>query len=276
MPVVSRNPYKGLRPFETDDARDFFGRDQETHRLVELVAGSRLVVVVGPSGSGKSSLVRAGLVPALSRGALAGSERWVVVTTVPGSHPFDELASRLGEVATEAMGDMVAELASDERGLLRLSKRIMSPLEGELVLVVDQFEELYTTVTADEVRRLFIASLVEATEDSRSRVRVVLTLRADFYDHPLGDELLGPIVAETSLALAVPAPPQLREAIERPAAAAGVASSRGSPTSCSTTSRASPAASPSSNSPSKRWWPDRSTAGSPPPTTSGSAGWAER
>ena len=72
VPVVSRNPYKGLRPFETDDARDFFGRDQETQRLVELVAGSRLVVVVGPSGSGKSSLVRAGLVPALSRGRWPG------------------------------------------------------------------------------------------------------------------------------------------------------------------------------------------------------------
>ncbi len=77
-------------------------------------------------------------------------------------------------------------------------------------------------VTADEVRRLFIDSLVEATADLRSRVRVVLTLRADFYDHPLGDELFGPHRRETSLALAVPAPPQLREAIERPAASAGV------------------------------------------------------
>ena len=222
LPVLARNPYKGLRPFEVDDAKDFFGRDQETRRLLDLVAEHRMVVVVGPSGSGKSSLVRAGLVPALGNGALAGSEKWVTVTTVPGSHPFDELASRLGEVATEPMGDMVAELTSDQRGLLRLSKRIMSPLEGELVLVVDQFEELYTTVTTEETRRLFIQSLVEATADTRSRIRVIVTLRADFYDHPLGDELLGPIVAVTSLALAVPAPAQLREAIERPAANAGV------------------------------------------------------
>ncbi len=221
-PVLSRNPYKGLAPFDVDDARDFFGRDEETLRLVELVRANRIVIVVGPSGSGKSSLVRAGLLPALGRSALAGSDRWLTVTTVPGSHPFDEMASALGEVATESMGDMAAELSADDTGLVRVAKRIMANLEGELVIVVDQFEELYTVVTSDQVRRRYVRNLIEATADARSRVRVVLTLRADFYDHPLGDELLGPIVSESNLSLAVPKPAQLREAIERPATNAGV------------------------------------------------------
>jgi serine/threonine protein kinase len=221
-PLVSRNPYKGLRAFDVADARDFYGRDNEIRRLVEVAGGRRLVAVVGPSGSGKSSLVRAGLIPALARGALAGSDQWLTVTTVPGSHPFDELASALGRVATESMGDIAAELGSDERGLLRVSKRLMRGVEGELVIVVDQFEELYTIVTSDEVRSRFIRNLLEVTSDARSRVRVVLTLRADFYDHPLADELLGPIISEANLALAVPGPSQLRETIERPAEQAGV------------------------------------------------------
>ena len=228
-PIVARNPYKGLQAFDVADARDFYGREKEIRRLIELVGEHRIVAVIGPSGSGKSSLVRAGLIPALARGALGGSDQWLPVTTVPGSHPFDELASALGRIATESMGDIAAELAADERGLLRVAKRLMRELEGELVIVVDQFEELYTVVASDETRDLFIRNLVLATADARSRVRVVLTLRADFYDRPLADEVLGPIISEANLALAVPGSAQLREAIERPAQSSGVGFEDGLP-----------------------------------------------
>jgi class 3 adenylate cyclase/WD40 repeat protein len=220
LPV--RNPYKGLAAFDEGDARDFFGRTGEVEALLELMTTRRMVTVVGPSGSGKSSLVRAGLIPALRHGRLPGSADWLVVTMVPGAHPFDELATVLGDVSTQSMGDLAAELRSNEHGLLRVGKRLMRELDGDLVLVVDQFEELFSLVADPGVRRSFAESLVEATEDPRSRVRVVTTVRADFYDQPLLDDRLGPVVSASNLALSVPAPDRLLEAVVRPATGAGL------------------------------------------------------
>ena len=88
------NPYKGLRAFQEADADDFFGRDvligQLLARLVEPEEGGRFLAVVGPSGSGKSSVVKAGLVPALRKGALPGSDQWFITEMVPGAHPLEE------------------------------------------------------------------------------------------------------------------------------------------------------------------------------------------
>src|SRR4029077_3064814 len=95
-----RNPYKGLRPFEESDAPDYFGRAAFVSRLVERLAetapGSKFLAVVGPSGSGKSSLVQAGLLPALRAGRVNGSQRWHPATMHPGTHPFAELEATLG------------------------------------------------------------------------------------------------------------------------------------------------------------------------------------
>lgn len=217
----SRNPYKGLAAFDETDARDFFGRDAELDELAGLVASHRVVTVVGPSGTGKSSLVRAGLVPALRAGRVDGSADWLVVTMVPSAHPFDELATVIGEVANQRMGDLAAELRSDEHGLLRIVRRLTDDLGGELVIVVDQFEELYSLVAAD-TRRRFVDSLLEAAEDPHSRLRVVVTIRADYFDRPLLDDRLGTLVSDANLALAVPGPAALLEAIEGPAAAANL------------------------------------------------------
>ncbi len=220
--MSTRNPYKGLAAFDVDDARDFFGRDVEIDQLVTLMAEHRLVTVVGPSGSGKSSLVRAGLLPALARGAVSGSDRWLTATTVPGGHPFDELATVLGELATEPMGDLAAELRIDDHGLMRIVKRLLQGLEGDLVLVIDQFEELYTLVTDETIRRSFTQSLVVAVTDPKSRLRVVTTMRADFFDRPLSDDLLAEHVSSALLAVGVPSAASLSQAIERPALGAGL------------------------------------------------------
>ncbi len=111
-----RNPYKGLRAFREADAGDFFGREAVTQRLLRRLEedepGSRFLAVVGPSGSGKSSVVRAGLVPALRRGALPGSERWYVVDLLPGAHPLRELESALLGVAVEPPPSLMDELES--------------------------------------------------------------------------------------------------------------------------------------------------------------------
>src|SRR5262245_12904287 len=136
----AENPYKGLRAFGESDAEHFFGRDALVDQLVAAVAERRLIAVVGPSGIGKSSVVKAGLVPALRRGALPGSSRWLVADLFPGAYPFEDLGAALLRVAVERPDDLVEELARDELGIRRVAKRIL-PAGSELVLVVDQFEE---------------------------------------------------------------------------------------------------------------------------------------
>ena len=225
-PTVARNPYKGLSAFDEADGRDFFGRTKEIDELLSLVERHRMVTVVGPSGSGKSSLVRAGLVPAL-RARHSGEH--LVVTCVPGAHPFDELATALGGVANQPLNLIADELRSDEHGLLRLTKRLSMDLGCEIVIIVDQFEELYSLVSDDGTRAAFVESLLQAAEDPHSRVRILTTIRADFFDNPLLDGRLGNVVADAHLTLAVPGAAALLEAIEGPAALIGLSLEDGIP-----------------------------------------------
>ena len=117
---AERNPYKGLRAFTEADADDFFGRDGLDRRgrsPPEPVDGARFLAVVGPSGSGKSSVVRAGLIPTLRAGALPGSERWFYAEMLPGAHPFEELESALQRVAVSPPADLLETLEGSEDGL---------------------------------------------------------------------------------------------------------------------------------------------------------------
>lgn len=221
------NPYKGLHPFDEPDAGDFFGRERMTERLVtrlgEEIDGSRLLAVVGPSGSGKSSLVQAGLLPALRRGALPGSETWFYSELVPGAHPFEELELAMLRVAIDPPASLAEQLERDERGLLRAVKRIL-PADGraELVLVVDQLEELFTLTPSESDRSAFLAAIAAATTDPESRLRVILMLRADFYDRPLLDARFGQLLAARTEAITPLAPDELERAITGPAERVGV------------------------------------------------------
>jgi WD40 repeat protein/class 3 adenylate cyclase len=183
--LQTRNPYKGLRAFAEDDAEDFFGREALTEHLVARLAQTRFLAVVGPSGSGKSSVVRAGLVPRLRQGALPGSERWIVAEMFPGAYPLEELEAALLRVGDSAPANLLEQLARDERGLLRAVKQLAVDDEFELVLVVDQLEEAFTLVEDEDRRTHFLALLERAVTDPHARLRVVVTLRADFYDRPL-------------------------------------------------------------------------------------------
>jgi WD40 repeat protein/DNA-binding SARP family transcriptional activator len=214
------NPYKGLRAFGEADAADFDGRDALVGELVRALVDHRLVAVVGPSGIGKSSVVKAGLVPSLRSGALPGSEEWLVTDMFPGSYPYDELAAALLRVAVERPDDLVEELARDELGIRRLVKRIL-PAESELLLVVDQFEELFT-LTAEETRRRFLAGLTALADDPHSPVRVLVTLRADFLDQPLLYPEFGELLRAGMVAVTAPSEDELAEAIEGPARRVGV------------------------------------------------------
>ncbi|HEX6231409.1 MAG TPA: extracellular solute-binding protein [Actinomycetota bacterium] len=227
-PVVERrNPYKGLRPFDEADAGDFFGREAACRdllaRLGEEGDGSRFVAVVGPSGSGKSSLVRAGVVPALRRGALLGSDRWFVAAFVPGEHPFQELDAALERIAVDAGSDRVERMQAEAGGLLHVAEEILPGGEGELLLVIDQFEEVFTLVRDEERRARFLGAIVAAATDPRSRVRIVATLRADFYDRPLLYRSFGELLGARTYVLTPLSPAELERAVAGPAEVVGIA-----------------------------------------------------
>src|SRR5947208_10562902 len=121
----AENPYKGLRAFGESDAEHFFGRDALVDQLVAAVAEHRLVAVVGPSGIGKSSVVKAGLVPALRKGALPNSAGWFITEMLPGTHPLEELEAALLRVSVTPISGLVDQLAEDRRGLVRAAKRVL-------------------------------------------------------------------------------------------------------------------------------------------------------
>lgn len=214
------NPYKGLRPFEAADSRDFFGREalieQLLDRLQEMDEKVRFLAVFGPSGSGKSSLLSAGLVPAIWAGQLPGSERWFVVKMAPGARPLDELEVALTRIAAEQAGNLHAHLNRDANGLLRAASLILPNDDSELFLIVDQFEELFILTEDELFRNHFLDLLYKAVTDPRSRVRVVIAMRADFYDKPLQVPEFGELVRgrmETLLPLSAE---ELERAIIKP------------------------------------------------------------
>jgi WD40 repeat protein/DNA-binding SARP family transcriptional activator/energy-coupling factor transporter ATP-binding protein EcfA2 len=211
-----RNPYKGLRPFLEVDTADFFGREALTTRLIELIGENRFVAVVGPSGSGKSSVVRAGALPVLrARGAH-------VVEITPGAYPLEELEAALLRGATNPPVSLLEQLARDELGLLRAVKRILPADTSELVLVIDQLEELFTLVGDEDIREHFLACVEYAVRDPRSRVRVVATLRADFYDRPLLHRGLAELMRDGAEVVLPLSPNEIERAIAAPARRVGL------------------------------------------------------
>lgn len=220
-----RNPYKGLRAFTEADAHDFFGRGALITRLVSRMdgsgPGSRFLAVVGPSGGGKSSVVKAGVVPALRRGALTDIGVLYVTEMFPGAHPIDELESALLRISVGPVPRLTERLESGSRGLLEAIDLVV-PGDGEVVLVVDQFEEVFTLTTTEAERELFLESLRVAIADPSSRLRVIVTLRADFYDRPLIYPRLGELIADRSEAVPPLTPDELEQVIRMPAEQVGM------------------------------------------------------
>ena len=184
------NPYPGLRPFDTEDSHLFFGRDRQTTELTALLERHQFVAVVGVSGSGKSSLVRAGLIPALERGQIRDARnRWRIVVTNPGRKPFANLAAKLREKGLDP-----SALRESSLGLIRMAEQIHR--DESLLVIVDQFEELFryreaTPVNVETARRQaadaaeaadFVQLLLTASR-THPPIYVVLTMRSDY----LGD-----------------------------------------------------------------------------------------
>ena len=218
-PTTGANPYKGLRAFDTLDAADFFGRERLVERLIARLGrvGSRgrFVAVVGPSGSGKSSAVKAGLLPAIRRGALPLSGTWFATEMTPAPHPFEQLEEALLAIAVDSPPSLLDLLAGDN-GIRRAFERALPQDGSHVVLLIDQFEELFTQVDAVTAER-FIDSIVSAVTDDRSRVRIIVTLRADFYDRPLQRRGLGELLRDGTEIITPMGPNELELAITQPA-----------------------------------------------------------
>jgi WD40 repeat protein len=217
----TRNPYKGLASFQEADAKDFHGRGDVVETLVDAVARNRLVAVVGPSGIGKSSVVRAGLIPALRGDALAGSASWLITDMIPGAYPFESLGSALLRIADHYPTGLDEELRADRRGLLRAATRLL-PDGSDALLVIDQFEELFTLAAEPTAAERFLDALTDLISDPEGNVRVLVTLRADFFDRPLRHPEFGDLLRAATVPVSAPTGDALIAIVERPAANVGI------------------------------------------------------
>ena len=226
-----RNPYKGLRAFRREDAGDFFGRSRFINALVEALqkqlateeqgaSRARLLTVIGSSGSGKSSAVMAGLLPQLQRGVLPGSQGWVYIEPmVPGQHPIEALTLALSPSFPARSLKAIREDLEDDtgRGLHLLMTTLIAKPDDKVLLLIDQFEELFTQTVDENERKRFIDLLITAITEAQGPTMAILTFRADFYDRPLSYPELGQLIESHHMAVFPMEMSDLREVIEKPA-----------------------------------------------------------
>jgi hypothetical protein len=226
-----RNPYKGLRAFTEQDRADFFGREALIEELLSQLdkmgqipsAGetrARLLAVIGPSGSGKSSVVMAGLLPKLQDDALSGSAAWLYLDPmVPGKQPMESLASLLAARFPDKGIQAVREALKRHGafGLHRLGQTLVEQARTQVVVIIDQFEEVFSSEVSESERQFFLDLLVTAATEPRGPVLVLLTMRADFYDRPFAYPTLGRLIQQQQCPVLPLSNEDLRDVIERPA-----------------------------------------------------------
>ncbi|WP_404386559.1 winged helix-turn-helix domain-containing protein [Knoellia locipacati] len=209
-------PWRGLAAYDVEDHPWYAGRERLVAELLARVSTDRLVVVVGASGSGKSSLVRAGLVGTLACGGLPGSGAWSTIVMRPGASPMRELAERaLGAAhVTSTLGDL----------LLRMASEGTDGTEGEgdqrVVLVVDQLEEVWTACTDEHERRSFLDALAGIVHETDTRV--VLAVRGDYFPLIAEHPALAELTRDATVLVGAPTRAEVRRMVEVPAAAAGL------------------------------------------------------
>jgi signal transduction histidine kinase len=202
-------PYQGLEPFGKEQARFFFGREKVVHLLMEKLGQANFVPIIGASGSGKSSVVRAGLIPQLEKNG------WRILEPIlPGVEPLAELKrALLGLFGRTEVREIYALIETD--GLRPVIERL-SGCE-RLLLVIDQFEEVFTVCPKEEEKRRFIELLTQVAEIPDSRLAIVTTMRADFLEPCLSYESLTRLIQNEAVYMPPLVGAQLEEAIATPA-----------------------------------------------------------
>ena len=216
------NPYAGLSAFQERDAARFFGRERAIEQVVARLDEHPLLAVVGSSGAGKSSLVRAGVIPALKR----GGDAWEAFVLRPGLHPLAALAELLLQPSWQLSSpgggapsdrDALCERLRREPGLLGVQMRARARQRLERILLfVDQFEEL-VTLTAEDERAAFLACLVGAADDASSPLRIIVSVRQDFLDRIAGSQAeLAELLSRGTVLVGPMGPSELRSALIKP------------------------------------------------------------
>ena len=214
----ARNPYKGLRAFRAEDQGDFFGREVFVQELLSRLAADaqspRLLAVLGASGSGKSSIMMAGLLPKLRE----AHPEWVYLDPlVPGTHPLENLTIVLARHLKQKSQASIHEDLTDRsmRGLHRLGAEIS---DQPVAVYIDQFEELFTLVDQEAERRQFIDLVTTAVTEPGGRLRVLLSMRADFYDRPAQYREFGLLIEKQHLLVTPMTLADLYDVVQKPAA----------------------------------------------------------
>jgi WD40 repeat protein len=213
-------PYKGLAAYQPEDARRFFGREALIDELVRRLQVQKVLVVGGPSGSGKSSVVRAGLIPALRSGALFGSDSWQVALFTPGRDPMAELHFQVARTLPSGK----PSISLDDLIARPTMARHLGATDGSqqtLLLCIDQFEELFTLASAAQ-RSKFVAALSAMTDPADSKVRIVISVRADFYAACAQVPWLAERITVNQVLVGPMTEAELRRAIGEPARRAGL------------------------------------------------------
>ena len=226
-PAIGLCPYKGLNYFDEADSDLFVGREALTAKLVKRVLSlvlsrspneTRFLAIVGASGSGKSSLVRAGLVSALRWNKACAD--WHIHVFTPTAHPLESLAVSLthSSHSVMAIATLMDDLAGDPRSLQIFVKREFKSVNNTpLLLVIDQFEELFTLCHSEEEQAWFINNLLTASSEINGSVMVVIALRADFYAHCANYIKLREALAQNQEYIGAMNDEELKRAIEEPA-----------------------------------------------------------
>lgn len=236
-PFDGRSPYVGLASFQEQDADRFFGREKLTQELCARIETARFLVIAGPSGSGKSSLARAGLMHALRRGVLSGggvllnaptvadSENWLYEILAPGRNPLTELARVVSSFAKslEAGDEIVKRGRADETLLHRWADIALGDQKTRrAILLVDQFEEVFTQVTDEAERAAFLNLVVYAATAESGRVTVVCCTRSDFIGNWAKYPNLNDLLRHGLYQIPPMQPDELVRAIARPAIQVGL------------------------------------------------------